>query len=256
MIEPVATPTAYEVVGEHIRRAIHVGSFIPGDRLPPERELAATLGVARGTLREALRILQGRGYLHASRGAGGGYEVLEIPRPLANGDVEVASLLDEFHALLDFRLVIETATAARAAEHRTTEDLRRLSRAQTALEGSNSLATFRQADSAFHLAIAAASRNSFLSQAVFDARAAMFLPMDAADPDIIVATTAKGHAEILHAVQDGDPDGARAAMAHHLEVTRDEIQKGVLALDKARSSSGPPQESGLQQSLHQDGPDD
>ena len=73
MIEPVATPTAYEIVGEHIRRAIHVGSFIPGDRLPPERELAATLGVARGTLREALRILQGNGYLHPSRGAGGAH---------------------------------------------------------------------------------------------------------------------------------------------------------------------------------------
>jgi len=257
LIEPVATPTAYEIVGEHIRRAIHVGSFIPGDRLPPERELAATLGVARGTLREALRILQGNGYLHPSRGAGGGYEVLEVPRPRSRGDVEIAGFLSEFQALLDFRLVIETATAARAAQYRTDTDLLRLARAQAALEASRGLATFRQADSAFHLAIATASRNSFLSQAVFDARAAMFLSMDAADPNIILETTVKGHAQILHAVQKGDPAMARSAMTHHIEVTRNEIRKGVLALDKASPSPSPLAASGWpRQPLHEEHADD
>ena len=193
----------------------------------------------------------------APESAGGGYEVLEVPRPRSRGDVEIAGFLSEFQALLDFRLVIETATAARAAQYRTDTDLLRLARAQAALEASRGLATFRQADSAFHLAIATASRNSFLSQAVFDARAAMFLSMDAADPNIILETTVKGHAQILHAVQKGDPAMARSAMTHHIEVTRNEIRKGVLALDKASPSPSPLAASGWpRQPLHEEHADD
>ncbi len=67
----------YELVVERIRRAIHIGSYVPGDRLPPERALAEQLGVSRTTVREAIRVLEGEGYVESRRGATGGVILLD-----------------------------------------------------------------------------------------------------------------------------------------------------------------------------------
>ena len=55
-VRPVA---AYELVVEQVKRAIFLGRFVPGDKLPPERELAAQMLVSRTTIREAMRVLEG-----------------------------------------------------------------------------------------------------------------------------------------------------------------------------------------------------
>lgn len=61
-----------EGVAEHIRGMIHRGELGPGDRLPPERELAEELGVARASLRAAIKSLEERGYVVVRRGSRGG----------------------------------------------------------------------------------------------------------------------------------------------------------------------------------------
>ena len=61
-VEPAA---AHELVVEEIRRAIHMGTYVPGDRLPAERALAEQLGVSRATLREAIGVLRAEGYLES-----------------------------------------------------------------------------------------------------------------------------------------------------------------------------------------------
>ena len=72
VMERVELSPAYELVVECIRRAIHIGTYIPGDKLPPERLLAEHLGVSRTTLREAVRVLASEGYVESRRGAHGG----------------------------------------------------------------------------------------------------------------------------------------------------------------------------------------
>src|SRR5580698_3793898 len=71
-IEPVEQPAIHEVVVEHLRRAIHIGRFVPGDKFPPERELAKQLMVSRTTVREAIRVLESEGYVEIRRGSAGG----------------------------------------------------------------------------------------------------------------------------------------------------------------------------------------
>ncbi len=83
-LDPVATVPAYELVLEQLRRSINLGHFGPGDKLPPERDLARQLGVSRTTVREAVRVLEGEALVEVRRGSTGGITVLQPavrPRP-------------------------------------------------------------------------------------------------------------------------------------------------------------------------------
>jgi GntR family transcriptional repressor for pyruvate dehydrogenase complex len=76
MYLPVKTPRAFEHVCAQIRTQLASGTLKPGDRLPPEHELAASFGVSRGVIREALRSLEIAGLLGLKRGGGGGAYIL------------------------------------------------------------------------------------------------------------------------------------------------------------------------------------
>ena len=72
MLAPKVTKKAHEVVADQIRQRIVAGELVEGQRLPPEDDLTAQFGVARTTLREALRVLESQGLLAIRRGRGGG----------------------------------------------------------------------------------------------------------------------------------------------------------------------------------------
>src|SRR5258708_40305777 len=76
-IEGVEHVPVYGLVVDQLRRAIHSGSFVPGDKFPPERELSKQLGVSRASVREAIRVLEGEGYVETRRGASGDVIVLD-----------------------------------------------------------------------------------------------------------------------------------------------------------------------------------
>src|SRR5213593_3658038 len=67
---PVAQRRAFEDVIVQVEEAIAAGRLQPGDRLPPERELALQLQVSRASVREALRVLEAFGVIAARRGTG------------------------------------------------------------------------------------------------------------------------------------------------------------------------------------------
>ena len=76
----------YQRIIMHIRGAISSGELRPGDRLPPETELARSLGVSRPTVREALKVLEALNLLESSTGPTGGTSrtVRAISRPSAS----------------------------------------------------------------------------------------------------------------------------------------------------------------------------
>src|SRR5258707_7702359 len=81
-IERVEHVPVYGLVVDQLRRAIHSGAFVPGDKVPPERELSKQVGVSRASVREAIRVLEGEGYVETRRGARGG-RIVRGPAPTA-----------------------------------------------------------------------------------------------------------------------------------------------------------------------------
>ncbi len=114
-----------EAVAATFRRRIANGELAVGDRLPTEDELIQAFGIARTTLREALRILESQGLIHIRRGRGGGATVtmpdlVRLAEPLA----VVLQLRKTTTADLDAaRVLIEPHLAAKLALHHTDEDL-------------------------------------------------------------------------------------------------------------------------------------
>ena len=83
---------AFEEIADQIRGMVAAGRLRPGDRLPPERELAATFRVSRNTLREALRALELAGMIESRKGATGGAFVRS-----GNPQVVVGGMRDLYH---------------------------------------------------------------------------------------------------------------------------------------------------------------
>src|SRR5881227_1267619 len=112
VFEPVSPPTTFEETVERLGTAIRVGLLPPGSRLPPERELAEQLGIARSTLRQALTTLVQSGHLISLRGRTGGTFVSAAP-PLSDGSGELRA---DWREVLDHRVAVECGCALLAAE--------------------------------------------------------------------------------------------------------------------------------------------
>ena len=92
---------------------------------------------------------------------------------------------------------------------------------------SRSVGEFRQADSAFHLSVAAAARNACLSQAVEDARSALFVVRDVQEHSVLQGTSGDGHDAVIEAIVAGDAEQARRAMDEHIRTAWQEILAAI-----------------------------
>jgi DNA-binding FadR family transcriptional regulator len=230
-MQPIRRSSTHELVLERLRRAIHLGEYLPGDRLPSERELAHRLAVSRVTLREATKQLEAEGYVVTQRGASGGLRVTTLNAPSARKRSEVGVDRTYLEELFAYRRTIECSAAALAARNRTKDDLEAMRASIDALDDNVDVARFRRADTAFHRAVARASRNRFLVQAVEDARDAVFLLISERDYDLILPSTLAGHRAVYGAIGLGDERAAEAAMRDHLSVSYTEVRSvAVLGL--------------------------
>lgn len=230
-IRPVA---AYELIVEQVKRAIFLGRFVPGDKLPPERELAAQMLVSRTTIREAMRVLEGEGLIQVKRGATGGL-VVRAQSGLRPGEIEtyMETQREMLDMIYEYRIANECMAARLAATRRTKEQLRRMAASMKAMgqlcetpemrEKMANIARFRALDSEFHLVVAEASGNRLIRQAVEDARTAMFLPIGKVFKKL--EDSANEHHEAIYAaIADGDPERAAEAMRRHIVTTRESLE--------------------------------
>ncbi|MEM5341430.1 FadR/GntR family transcriptional regulator [Paraburkholderia azotifigens] len=125
---PVQTRRAFEAVADQIRGQLASGALQPGDRLPPERELAEQFSLSRNTVREALRSLEIAGVLEFRKGATGGAFVRE-----GQGDAVIAGFSDLFRLgairpadLTEARLIVSVAATRLACQRGTEEDFETL----------------------------------------------------------------------------------------------------------------------------------
>ena len=194
----------------------HLG---PGDRLPAERELAATMGVSRSSLREALRALTVLGVTEMRHGTGTYVSSLEpdlLVRPLSF----VLSLSDGgFDQLFEARNVVEPAIAALAARRIDDATLDRLDalamRAGAVVESAEA---FLIADVELHDAIREAASNAILGRFMESIQALGVASRQATGSRREVREqSVRDHEAIVAALRSRDPEAAGAAMHHHLD---------------------------------------
>jgi GntR family transcriptional repressor for pyruvate dehydrogenase complex len=214
-----------------LRADIVEGRISPGDRLPSESTLTARHGVSRTVVREAVARLQAEGLIHTRRGSGS--FVLVPPTPDPSGTHRPARTLQERVELLEFRTAIECEAAALAASRRTPAQLAALEAALDNFEaaGGNPSAALGF-DYAFHHAVAEASGNSYLADALQNLGPAMIsMPKERLQASAASATgigpVSAEHRAVLDAVTAGDALAAAAAMRIHLAGSRRRLEAGA-----------------------------
>jgi GntR family transcriptional repressor for pyruvate dehydrogenase complex len=243
MANEVTSQTLSQAVAEHLRRLIHLGELSPGDRLPAERDLAKQLGVARISLREAIKSLQNDGYVQVRRGALGGTYVIELDEPVARWRARMRTESGEFDDIVDFRIGLETEAARLAACRRSHTDLGALLESINDLERAEGRAAFRLADSQFHAALAQASGNARLREAIESARAELFGTHDLLTYTNPIAESVRDHRAIYQAICDSDPDAAVSATREHIENARTQLRQIVFDSDAPASAGTAPRGS-------------
>lgn len=222
---PVRGGNAFEITVARLVQAIKLGLVDVGERLPPERQLAARLRVSRVTLREAIAALRDAGYLVSRRGRGGGTFVVsaaparsaaDLPDPSAVARQMGTSLPDA----LDFRRVLEPGAAGLAAGRALSAADRQHLVTCLAASRDRDPANRRVADSRLHLAIAAASGSPSLAAAVADVQLTLdrLLAAIPVIPRNLDHSDAQ-HAGIVDAILAGDAPAARQGMAEHCDGT-------------------------------------
>jgi DNA-binding FadR family transcriptional regulator len=165
---PVQRVPTYELVLRRIEEQLINRTLRPGDRLPPERELAAALGASRPAVREALRVLQAQGVLRSAVGTGADSGTIVTPAPsgaltrLLRVHLAVASF--PLSDVVEARVMLERFSALGAAKAITPEFLARIEAPLLAMDDVDiDRARFNELDTEFHVAIAEAGGNQFVA---------------------------------------------------------------------------------------------
>ena len=217
---PVLRLRLYEQVADQISTWITENGLRPGDRLPPERELAQRLGVSRATLSQALVALEVIGVVVVRHGDG----TVLTERARTGPVIEaIRAHADRLPEIIEARDALESKLAALAASRRTDADLAAIRAALEEMErdidaGGRGV----EADELFHGAITAAARSELLTQ------------MMAAIHDLIRETRLEslsqpgrpreslaGHRRVADAIVAGDPEAAAQAMHEHVMLVSD-----------------------------------
>jgi DNA-binding FadR family transcriptional regulator len=232
-LAPVVSVQLYERICDRIIEAIREGRWHPGERMPPERELAEALGVSRPSLREALGALQILGVLETKHGSGTWVvpDAIEVvaqspPANLLGVDADVSPV-----AVLQARLTIEPAIAGFAAlrpepDPRIEQLLGMMSEARD-LQNPTHRAVWNDADRLFHRQIAALTGNpvflAFADRLAFLQGQPLWRRLR--DEMLVVPGRIEAsideHESIHAAISRGDPDAARNAAHDHLCTVRE-----------------------------------
>jgi len=206
LTSPKREPLADQVIAQ-LRAQITSGEWPVGSRIPTEVELVEQLGVARNTVREAVRALAHNGLLDIRQGSG--------TYVLATS--ELAGVMHRRFAdadrdqVVELRLALEAAAARLAATRRTAPDLKLLDTALTRREDawrSGDVEDFIQTDAAFHQAVMAAAHNEVISALYADLGEVLRTELRQTVGPVLTEGNYLSHAGIVAAIREGDPEKA------------------------------------------------
>lgn len=222
VFKPISPKKISSQIAEQIRSSILAGEFSPGDKLPPERELAEMFGVSRPSVREALNMLASSGLVMSYQG--GGTVVLSLVETVAGNPLSDLIKGEQERALdvIEVRKGMEAWTAYYAAQRALPEDLRKLEKLVTEMERNlEGLIPSQDIDASFHVSIAQATHNIVwlhLMQSIFDAmkefQRGVWRAVYITEEDH--RQLYQHHRAVFEAIRDRDPERAREAMLSHL----------------------------------------
>jgi GntR family transcriptional repressor for pyruvate dehydrogenase complex len=210
-------------IASQLVELIEIMKLLPGDKLPPERQLAEMLSVSRPSLREALHILQAQGLVQIKHGQGS-----YVQEPLVAQELR-ASMMSTTHGLnelFDAREVLEVPASKWAASKATKEDIRLLRTTLNQIDTATSsdpidYDQLQILDAKFHLTIVGIAGNRFINQTLNVLQDVMQMSME---------TTLKvsgrseisrlEHNQILEAIEAGDGDLAARLTLKHINGAR------------------------------------
>lgn len=213
--ETTAPERLYQKLARELFADLAAGRYGVGDRLPAERELSLQYNVSRPAVREAMIALEVQGLIEVRIGSGAYVRALPGEADAPGFDVTAFELMEA-------RLLVEGEAAALAAVHIADDELAELERLVDAIEDENRLpGVSTNADYAFHMLIATATRN-----AVIRAQVEEMWRLRSTSPNCALllekARTAnvqpvvEEHRAVLEALRAHDSAAARAAMRHHM----------------------------------------
>lgn len=230
-LKPVSRVTLGEQVATQLAEQISEGEWLPGDKLPSETDLCASLRIGRSTLREALKSLAYVGLVQMRPGEG--TYVLENTQLLVDR-IRTGGVLrteKELQDVSEARLILETELAAMAAERMEPADLERLEELlkdmERCLKGDGR--EYAALDVDFHLAIAKSSKNQLLHELLVPIRGVLqeFIAKSQEMPGIR-ENAQEHHAKILAALRQRNPEKAKREIRAHLHT----CEKAFTLLEK------------------------
>lgn len=223
---PVKQKQVSTLVFEQLRDAIFRGRLKAGERVLPERELAATMKVSRTSVRSAIAKLITLGYLENQQGKGtfvAGRESTDVSNPFQSLINPSVSTVDE---LLEFRIGLGMHGVTLAAMRATPQDVKYLEDVlQIPEPDEQNPHSETEADIAFHMGIAYATHNSVYVDLTRRFYEYMFYRLKELhyliyENQVKVREIERQHQEILNAIRLHDPDNARKAMLNHIQKLR------------------------------------
>ncbi|WP_265942346.1 FCD domain-containing protein [Dechloromonas sp. A34] len=235
MTNKVQVPRISDAVAASLERRILEGSLKPGDRLSPERELAAEFGVSRPSLREAIQKLASKGMVQSKQG-GGTYVTDSLNSTFFDPWRDMLGNHPNLREdMLEFRHMLEGQAAAWAAERATDADLLLLEQTFNALRdafASDDTEKRSAADIAFHQAIGDAAHNALLGHMSAALLRLMHdnIRLNLGELKSIPAASSllmRQHAAIFEAIRERKPQAARNAAETHIDFVRETLAQSL-----------------------------
>lgn len=205
-----------------LRHMIATGRLSAGGRIPPEGELCEELGVSRGSLREAVRMLAALGVVEPRHGSGTYVSQLRPEDIIGSLSLTLELLpLSGLLEVYEIRRVLEAHVAAQAAARGTPETARELFALIEAMEATDDPAEVSDLDHRFHAEIATAAGNPALASllSVFRARSRKYQIFTLPEGKRMRHKSDEDHRVLATAIADRDPRAAAGAAEAHVAQT-------------------------------------